>query len=675
MGRLSQLAPSAEELPGLILAAAVAIFGVLLGLGSGSPVLLLAALIGGIGLIYAARRPLLALAIMVVVEVTNVSGVLGPSTGIPFFSASLLLGLLAVGFAVRDPDARARLNGWTVMCAGLLVLYLAMKVVASIGSVDVAASQDAIYRDVLDCGFVMIVLVLIQLTGRPWLVAGAIVVPLAIICVLTFINELVYAGGMPFGGFAAVAPHSGEDQGFATARYGGPLPDSNFWGRHLVMALPLSAALLTRALRSGRRSAVAMWMPTLLAILGGVYVTHSRGTYVAAGTAMAIWFVACERSVRRRGLAMLPVGALVLAVPGIGDRLFESAQDVTAAGVDYNIDASVLNRVAAVQQAWMMFEERPWFGFGPGTFVGLVTDFAGRVPTAARDPAGAAHNLYAEFAGESGLFGLVGLMVFLLGFLSLPVLRILAQPQSRDRILAAAVCAAIVTWAIASIALHMAYFRTFGVVLALAGGLAPVWPPSVGVMRRFLRGVAVWLVAGTLGFAAFWVCLSANSSPAATATQRVTLIPEGPIDGWYAYALDIRSRVEMLPTIAAIMDAPNSQVGIAADPVRGVLTFTATADTPEQARDDIQRGIANAETAFHRSLGYLQYSLRAVGSMQITPSQERSNSAQIVAIGVGAGTALAVGLALFRSLARRRQDVPRDQPSTQDVVTLEPANP
>ncbi len=673
MIRSTRISLPANELPGLILAAAVATLGALVILGSRSPVLLLAAPIGGIGLIFAARRPLLAMTIMVVIEVTNVSGLLGPETGIPFFPASLLLGLFTVGFALRDPKNRSRLNAWTVICAGFLVVYLATQAVASVGSVDVATSQASMYRATLDCVFVMVILLLIQLTARPWTVAAAIVVPIAVLCSLTVINQLVFGGGMPFGGFAAVAPHSGADQGFGTPRYGGPLPDSNFWGRHLVMVLPLSAALLTRALRSGRRSAVAMWMATVLAVLAGVYLTHSRGTYMTAAIAMVIWFLASERSVRRRGLAMLPLAMLAFAVPGVGNRLLETLADVSQAQGNFNIDVSVLTRLAAQQMAWMMFEERPYFGFGPATYPGQVINFAGRVPIAVREPTNAPHNLYAEVAGESGVFGLAGLAVLILGFLTVVVLRILTQLRSSDRVLAAAVCAGIVAWSIASIALHMAYFRTFGIVLALAGGLAPAWPLSVealDVVRRFLRSVAVWLVAGILGFSVFWLYLSAISSPAVTATQRVTLVPVGPIDGWYSYALDVRSRVELLPTFVLIMDDPGSPVSITADPARGVLTFTATADTADNARDEIQLAATQAETALHSSIGYRQYSLQAVGGMQIEPSQQRSAIAPIAAGGGGAGTALVAGLVLSRVMSRRRMDVPHGLPSTQELVSV-----
>lgn len=647
----SRVAVSSGEVVGLMLAAGLAILGAVALLGSRDPRLMLVAPVVGVGLVFAARRPLLAVTIMVVVEVTNMSGVLAPYGGIPFFQASMLLGVLAVGFALRDPQARSRLNAWTVIFAGLLAVYLATQAVAAIGSVDVATSIAGMRRPILDCVFLMVVLLLVQMTARPWAVAAAIVVPFAVLSVLTVIDQVFYGGTASFGGFSTVTQASGEF--VTTLRFGGPLPDSNFWGRHLVMGLPLAAALLTRALRSRRRPAVMVWAVAVTALLAGIYLTQSRGTFLAAGTAIAVWFIASDRSIRRRGLAMLPVGLLAFAVPGVGNRLLVALQDVAQADVNYNVDLSLLQRLGAQQQAWMMFDERPYFGFGPATFTGEVINFAGRVPTAVREPTIAPHNLYAELAAESGVFGLLGWATLILGFLAVVVLRIVQEPASRDRVLAAAVCAGLVAWSVASIALHLAYFRTLAVVLALAAGLAPAWPVPAETIRRFVRGVGVWLAAGLAGLSVFWMCLSATGSPALTASQRMTLVPVGPLDGYYAYALDVRSRMELLPTIAIMVHDPDLPVAITADPVRGVLTFSATETRADAARDDIQRAIAHADTMLRSAIGYQQYSLQALDSMRVVPSVERPPLAPFLAAGAGAGTALAAGVLLSRAVRRR----------------------
>ena len=659
---------SRTELVGLVVAAGAAILAVLVVLGADKPLVLLAAPIGGVGLVLAARRPLLALIIMVAIEASNLSGVLAPR-GVPVFPASMLLGVLTVGFALRDPQVRSRINPWTWICAGFLAVYLATQLIATIDSVDVATSIAGLRRPVLDCVFVMVVLVLVQISARPWAVAGAIVIPFAVLSVLTVIDEVFFHGTQSFGGFSTVTEASGEL--ITTLRYGGPTPDSNFWGRHLIMGLPFAAALLTRARRSGSRWATIGWTLAIVAQLAGIYLTQSRGTFLAAGIAIAVWFIASNRSVRRWGLMLVPLALLTFVIPGVGNRLVAALTDVQAQSV-VSVDPSLLARIAAQQEAWMMFQERPFFGFGPATFPGQVVEFAGRLPIiAVREPAPAPHSIYAEFAAESGILGLLGWALVILGFLTVVVLGIVQQPESRDRVLAAAVCAAIIAWSASSIALHLTYFRTLGVVLALAAGLAPSWPVATLTVRKLLRYMAVWLTAALLGFFAFWLYQSATTSPAVTASQRMTLVPVGPTDGWYGYALDVRSRIELLPTFAVMMHDPDSPVDINADPVRGLLTFTTTTtDNADAARDELQLAVAYADNALHASIGYQQYSLQTVDSMRIVPSETRSPSATLIASALGAGTAVVAGLALSRVADRRRGADPVDHPSAQELASV-----
>ena len=656
-----------SDLAILSVAAGGAVFAALIILGSRSELLLLAAPVGAVALVLAAQRPLLALGIMVAIEFTNLSGLMAERSGIPIFQASLLMGLLAVGLALRNPECRSRINGWTAVCAGLLGVYLATQGIALIDSIDPAESAAALQRHAIDCMFVLVLLVLIQLTARPWAVAAVIVVTLAALCSLTIVSQVFFGGSATFGGLSTVTTASGEL--VTTLRYGGPLPDSNFWGRHLVMGLPMAAALLTRALRDERRALVAGWGTSVLLLLGGIYLTQSRGTFLAAGVAIAVWFVAAEPPVRRWALLLIPSSAVVLVVPGVGNRLLAALDDFLQADVQSNIDPSVAQRLAAQQEAWAMFGERPVFGFGPATFPGQVINFAGRVPAAVREPTNAPHNLYAELAAEAGWVGLLGWAVAILGFLAVVALGIVAQPRSRDRVLAAAVCAALVAWSVASIGLHMAYFRTFGVVLALAGGLAPAWPVAVEPVRQLIRGALVWCTAGVVGLGACWVLLAATSSAAVTARQPMTLVPAGAVDGWYAYALDIRSRIEVLPTFAALLDDPRSSVDIIADPVRGVLVFTTTADTVDTARDDIRLAVADADATLRSSIGYQQYSLQTVGSMRVFDVEQRSPVATIGAVAVGAGAIVATGLGLLRA-ARRRTDRTADRELPQEAISV-----
>jgi hypothetical protein len=315
----------------------------------------------------------------------------------------------------------------------------------------------------------------------------------------------------------------------------------------------------------------------------------------------------------------------------------------------------LLGRLAAQEQATLMWEQRPYFGFGPGTFAGEVMNFAGRVSTAVREPNDAAHNIYLSLLAESGVVGLVGWSVMVTGFVIILTLRVISQPRSPDRVLVIALVAAIVGWSVSSAGLHLAYFRTFAVVLALVAAVAPKWPVPAVIIRRFLRGAGVWLLSVALGGTIFWAYLAQNSSSAFRASQHITLAPARPIDGYYAYALDVRSRIEMLPTMARVLHDEGSSVAIDADAVRGLLTFTAEADSPVKARDDVQRAAAVAGNRLSEVSGYEQYTLQTIGSMQITPTHVRSTSTIVVASAAGLLGGLLTGLSLSAVMGRRRR--------------------
>jgi hypothetical protein len=463
---------------------------------------------------------------------------------------------------------------------------------------------------------------------------------------------VVFAGSTSFGGFSIVTTSSGED--VTTLRYGGPLPDSNFWGRHLIMGLPLAAALLTHALRASQRAVGIIWGSSILALLAGVYLTQSRGTFLAAAIAMMLWFLVSERSVRRWGMVSLPLAAGLVLVPGVGDRLHKMFQEISSGQTSGHVDPSLLGRLAAQEQAGLMWQERPFFGFGPGTFPRQVVNFAGRVVTAVLDAPDGAHNTYLSLAAESGLLGILGWVVMVVGFVALLVLRNTADPRSPDRVLVAALVAAIIGWSVSSAWLHLSYFRTLAVVLAMVAAVAPAWPVPAAAVRKFGRAMGVWLLAAVVGLGVLWVYLSVTGPSKVRATQRTTLVPAAPIDGWYAYALDIRSRLELLPTFAIMLHDERSPVSIDADSVRGLLVFTTEADNATQARDELQVAVAQAGNRLSQSVGFNQYVLQGIGSMQI--AEVRDGSSVFAGVGLGVVAGLVTGLSVSAATRRRPEE-------------------
>lgn len=565
------------------------------------------------------------LVFMVVTEVANVSEVATTYTSAPIFKGSLLLGSATLAFALRNPAARARLNRWTVVGAALIGVYIAGQLIAMTGSVDESLSDDTVWRSVVDLAFLLVILMLTQVTDRPWAVAAAIVCTLSVLSLLTLVSLL--SGGPQFYGFAQISAAEGEL--ITTRRYGGPYGDSNFWGRLLVLGLPMAWALAYRSRRAGRTLRVAAWLAAGGAMMVGAYLTQSRGTMLAAAVAVVVWFIASGRPAR---LAILPPALLAsLVVPGIGDRLFALLDDLFRDQKSYSVDPSVLGREASQEVAWAMFQQRPTFGFGPGTFVDLVPYYTDRVSTVVNEGLVAPHNLYAQLLAESGWVGLLTWLVMLGGVLAILALRLATDPKSTDRALAAATLTAIVTWSVASVFLHLAYFRSLAIVLALACALGPTARVPSAVAARLARVTATWALILVVGAAAGAASLTLSKTAAVQASQRVTLIPVGPFDGWASYAMNIRTREAFLPTFVEVMRSSEAPATITADPIRGIATFSVVAPDAGQATRDLANAMAVARTRVNDVIGPLQYTVVSVTAVDVENVSIRSKYAPVVA--------------------------------------------
>ncbi|MUM31052.1 hypothetical protein [Mycolicibacterium sp. CBMA 361] len=159
------------------------------------------------------------LIVMVVTEVANLSEVASTFDSAPVFKAVMALGAITLVAALRNPQARARLNRWTVVGAALVGTYFAGQVIAMLDAFDAAAAQEVMWRSVVDLAYLLIILMLIQVTGRPWTVAATAAATVAVLALLTVLN---YASGghQTFGGLALISEAKGEL--ITTARYTGP---------------------------------------------------------------------------------------------------------------------------------------------------------------------------------------------------------------------------------------------------------------------------------------------------------------------------------------------------------------------------------------------------------------------------------------------------------------------
>ena len=188
---------------------------------------------------------------------------------------------------------------------------------------------------------------------------------------------------------------------------------------------------------------------------------------------------------------------------------------------------------------------------------------------------------------------------------------IVSRPRDPDRLLTTAVrgdrrlgCA--------SITLHIAYFRTFGIILALAAALAPERPDGPGQVRHSARQAAAVIAAVAAGACTAGIVLINTRDSQDVTEQHVTLRPVGQVDGYYSYALNIRNRKQFLPTVARIIDSRRRRRHRRGRPGPGTIRITATA-APTRSRGLVETAVRQAQNRSTKYLGHRQYSFTEVG--------------------------------------------------------------
>ncbi|MBP2366342.1 O-antigen ligase family protein [Pseudonocardia parietis] len=623
---------------------------------------------GSVLVVLAVLRPVVAAAGLVLVEVTNLSGVVGDVGPVSIFQAALLVGLLSLAYSLRRRSARRGMAAVPMACAGLLVVYVLGQIPGHLDSLDPASSAEGMTRLVLDTVYLVVLLLLARASGRPWLTAAVVVAALSALSGLTLINQVLLDNASDLGGFATVTTADGVMT--TTARHAGPLTDSNFWGRHLVMALPFALALVHRAWTANRATSLLAWTAATGMIGIGMYLTQSRGTLLTAGIAFVVWVVAAGPQVRRGAVLALPMVAPLVLLPGIGDRVVDMLRDLTAVE-RFGVDPSILGRQSAQEVAWAIFGDHRLFGVGIDVYPSLVDRYAGRVGTAVLTPTDGAHNLYAQLAAESGLVGLVAWLVMVGGFAVLAVASTirLAGTASRGvggtptRSLAAAGLAGLVGWSAASVFLHLSYYRTVGLVLVMIGLVASMVldgrggrvdvPQAVpAAIRGLRRGLAYGGLCGAAGVVAALLVVVAGSPATYVARQDFTLQPSAAVEQAYlgSYARDVRSRDAVMPTYALILQGGRPDVSTEADAVRGTIAVLATGENPTGAFLALEEAVAEgrqrlAATGADRSFD-------AVLMSEPTLSAERRTGTGLVLVAVLIGSAMAVLILVVLRRAR-----------------------
>lgn len=594
------------------------------GLAAGVPAALLLSPAAGAALACAVvvvpvalARPRVALFLLVAVEVTNSSAVVGERAGVSLYLVTLALAVVSSTLAVARGALRPEWSPLPVL--GLV--FLAVRALSLVVAQDPSIGLSLVTETAKDLVFLTTVTLLVTGTGAPVTAARLAVALVTALAGLTLVQEYALGNATAFAGYANVTVDTGL--GGVTARHSGPVEDPNYWARTLVLCAPLALGLAARAGPGGWSGVCrgvplrrAGWLAAGVTLCAGVAVTQSRGGLLAAGLACLAWFVLAGGGYRRALVVVPLVAALaLLVVPNLGARLVDLAD--FAAG-DPGGDVSLADRLTVQRLGADMFLANPVLGVGTGNFLVALPESERRLGVASSERVGP-HNLYLEMAAEGGLPGLAAWLLFFGGalFLALRALLLLRPPEgisaSGPARLAAGVVAGLLGWGLASLFLGLAHLRVLMVVMAVAAGLdaaarrastpAPVTPTAPGpppVVRVRRAAAAACLGAAVSAVALLTVPALTPVDQAWRATSSARVVPQGRWAPYTrAYQLDLLNRGTVPATYAEIVRrrSPKATAGGHAEVDVGaaaVVTVVARADDPDTATrvaaDVLRRG-------------------------------------------------------------------------------------
>lgn len=597
-----------------------------------------AALLAGLG--FALLYPRIALLLLVTLDVSNINSVIADHLGASPYLPQLALSVVALGVMVRRRVFRFR---WSPVLLGLLVL-LAGFALSFLNPADPVTSESLLLAYIRDYVYFFVVYALLVSTHQIRSVVNATVLVLAGLAALTVFHEFVLHNSGTLWGLSQV-PLT-QEGGALTPRHAGTSADVNFWARLLILFTPLGLSLLamSRAVRTR-----LLWAASTVALLLGVYLTQSRGGFIALFIGLIVW-AALAGGHYRKALVWVPLGLLILIpLTGIGDRLATLAAIGSTSTA--NADLSVVTRERFQIDAWQMFLDAPATGQGIGSYGTLFPSYD-RLANY-YDPVAivvAPHNFFLEQAAGGGVLLLLAWAVFL-GTVFFVALRTLAISRRTgdegSRYIAVGIISGTVGWLAASVFLHLSDFRALLLVAAVAAALdercrhtvesMPSYPAvtdQISGLGTFRSLVAVSVVS-LLGL----VTVLAPNQQRYSNTAILAVVPSSSqVDPSEGYRLDVVSRGLIVPTLTTVIDRSMSietleqQAGrsyaaaavvvkVEQSRLGGSILVTVTANDARVA-DDLGRAAATAAQSTVSALAS-GYQLSGISSGPIPTSSNR----------------------------------------------------
>ena len=346
------------------------------------------------------RYPLVALSLLIVMTVSNLSPNLILGYGAPSVAKLAAPGMMALLIVRLMFWGDRPYVGWLSLWffCGLLALKL-------FGATYAADDWSKTLNDVSDFlkDIIVALLALAFLNYRNGfqVVVASAALTIAFICGLGLIQVL----GAELPGAFWLFARFGEYNG----RFAGPIEDENFFAVVVVFCIPLALAQLLEA-RNTR--GWLLWGLACALLFFGLLATQSRGGILALCVGLCVLFAQLSRG-QKAGAIVASVCVVIVASYFVGEEAFERLATLGSLVTEEGVDKSTEGRLASWTVAAEIFQTYPWMGVGAGNFNLLYQDIALEKGLIFRGEGRSTHSLYLEVLTEQGLIGLI----FFLGML------------------------------------------------------------------------------------------------------------------------------------------------------------------------------------------------------------------------------------------------------------------
>ena len=342
----------------------IAVFSVIsLQIGNFSITELLALGIFGVLCLIVLRFPLVALSLLIVMTVSNLSSNFIQGFGAPSVAklvAPGLMALLATRFVLWGDRPYI---AWLAMF--LLSGYVALRLFGATYALDWRETLGTTEDYVKDVIVALLALGFMGYRKGFETITVSAVLTLAGICGLGLIQ--VFGLELP-GGLGLFA----RFEEFGDQRFAGCIEDPNYFAVLVVFSIPLALFQFANA-RTG--ASLATWGIALGFLVFGLLATGSRGGLLAVAVGIFIFFF---QLTARQILAVAVTFGVVVVVASllVGAENLERISSMGALVTSDHVDKSTEGRLASWSVAWEIFKSRPWLGAGAGNFNVLYQDIA-----------------------------------------------------------------------------------------------------------------------------------------------------------------------------------------------------------------------------------------------------------------------------------------------------------